>query len=60
MKHIEDFGDYFIDYFLEKAEDAVRRDHAGQTHIPNFDNLVEQKMISMIEYVIDNASKNAK
>ena len=59
MHDINDFGQYFTDYLLEQAEDAVRRDHAGQRHIPNFDDLVAEKIISMIQYVIQNAAKNA-
>lgn len=60
MRHIEDFSEHFINYFLEQAEEAVRRDHATHKEIPNFDRLVEEKMISMIEHIIEYAAKNTK
>jgi hypothetical protein len=59
MYDIEDFGEHFTNHLLKMAEDAVRRDHAGQQNIPRFEDLVGEKMISMIEYVIENAAKNA-
>ena len=59
MKKIDDYGEYFIDKIMTSAGDAVRRDLQGQS-VSNqeFDQMLEQKAISMIEYLIDYAARN--
>lgn len=59
MRKIEDYGEHFVNKITASASDAVRRDLQGQkVSRAEFDELLEQKAISMIEYLIEYAARN--